>query len=92
MACTPVVAGSGTVYSCDTNGLLVALSPSGTPLWSVSPSGGDALGGSPALSHDGKILFVGSFSDSVYAINTATGATIWSATSSGYGSLASHRT
>ena len=84
VTCTPLVATNGVIYSGDDNSVLAALSPSGTLLWKANPGGDNSgLGVSPALSGDGAILFVGSFDQSVYAVNTTTGATTWSAATSG---------
>ena len=55
----------------------VAFGPSGrgTKIWSFQT--GNSVWSSPALSNDGKVLYVGSNDNNVYAINALDGTELW---------------
>jgi outer membrane protein assembly factor BamB len=79
----PVVGPDGTIYAGSNSGAYAALTPLGAIKWTVDIGDSNDIGSSACLSADGSRLFVGSDSDSVYALDTATGATVWTATTGG---------
>ena len=48
----------------------------GRKIWSFAT--GDAVSSSPALSRDGKVVYVGSWDKSLYAVNALNGSKVWS--------------
>ncbi len=68
------------VPSLDHN--LYAVDANGKQLWAASLNG--ALAGAPALSADQKIVFVGTLSDALYALDAATGQVRWTANADGW--------
>jgi len=71
---TPALSHDGTIYFCDTDNYLHALSNDGSQKWSFKAGGG--IISSPTISSDGTIYF-GSNDQSLYAIN-ADGSKKWS--------------
>lgn len=52
----------------------------GTQVWDLDPLGvwGESSGSSPALSPDGKTLYIGSADQLVYAVDAGSGTKVWS--------------
>jgi len=61
---------------------LYAVLPDGSLKWKKELNG--ALAGSPALSADGKTLYIGSLADTLYALNAADGAEVWTVKTDGW--------
>ena len=79
----PVVGGDGTIYAGSNSGGYVAVTPAGAIKWSVQVGDLNDILAASCISANGDIIYVGSDSDSVYALSTATGATLWTATTGG---------
>lgn len=80
----PVLDPDGTklyISSLDHN--IYAVNLDGTLLWKTNESLGGAVLGSPAIS-DNDILYIGSFSSQMYAINTQNGDIIWKIPTKGW--------
>jgi hypothetical protein len=71
----PAIGGDGTVYFKQTEGVLRALSPAGTELWSYTVSGGQGSYGGPAVGPDGTIYFPAN-DGAIHALNP-TGSLRW---------------
>ncbi|EHQ90798.1 PQQ-binding-like beta-propeller repeat protein [Desulfosporosinus youngiae] len=74
----PVIDEQGICYIGSGNGRVYAINPNGQVLWTSAMEGQEAVapGTSPALSADGKTLYVVS-AKSLYALNTADGSRAW---------------
>jgi len=75
----PAVGGDGTIYAQATNGTVAAISPDGQIKWQVS-LGCCNTNVSPAVGSDGQLYVVASSGKTLYKLNSASGATLWSRT------------
>ncbi len=73
----PAIAADGTIYALASNGQVSAITAAGQQKWSVS-LGCCSTNVSPALGSDGHLYVIASTGKTLYKLNSATGATIWS--------------
>jgi len=81
---SPVVDASGNIYVGDNNGYYTKLTSAGAITWQMQPSGDDQnIESSGCLSAKGDVIYIGSDDYNVYALSTASGATLWTAATQG---------
>jgi outer membrane protein assembly factor BamB len=73
----PAIAADGTIYALASNGQVSAITPTGQQKWSVS-LGCCSTNVSPALGSDGHLYVIASTGKTLYKLNSASGATLWS--------------
>jgi outer membrane protein assembly factor BamB len=78
---TPLVTDT-VIYQPSMDHTLYALNLEGSVKWKKELNG--ALAGSPALSADGKTLYIGSLADTLYALNAEDGSEIWTTKTNGW--------
>lgn len=78
----PVPAGELLLVPSMDHNLYAIQADTGSQVWVASLNG--AAAGAPAISTDGKTVFVGTLSDMLYAIDVETGTTNWTLTADGW--------
>jgi len=71
----PAVGPDGTIYFGSIDGNLYAVKPSGVKKWAFNI--GDFIFSSPAISSDGRLIYIGSSNNYIYAVNATSGTYKW---------------
>ena len=79
---SPAIDENGVIYVGSNDNNLTAINSNGSTKWTFPT--GNWVDSSPALSHDGTHVYVGSWDNKLYAISTTDGSEVWSYETNSY--------